>query len=77
MMRTLKELAGELVEMLLAERRLTLAVLALVAKTGLLVDFAGLQRLARGAMLLFGSLTVLVASAWPDTRAGASQDTPT
>jgi hypothetical protein len=76
MMRILKELTAELVEMFFAERRLTLAVLALVATTGLLVDFAGLERLAGGAILLFGSLIVLVASVCHAARAGAPQDTP-
>ena len=46
MMRILSKTAAELVEMLFAERRSTLAVLALVAATGLLVDVAGLERLA-------------------------------
>ena len=76
MMRILKELAAELVEMFFAERRLTPAVLALVATTGLLVDFTGLERLAGGAILLFGSLIVLVASVCHAARAGAPQDTP-
>jgi hypothetical protein len=76
MMRILKELAAELVETFFAERRLTLAVLALVATTGLLVDFAGLERLTGGAILLFGSLIVLVASVCHAARAGAPQDTP-
>jgi hypothetical protein len=62
MMTMLKELAAELIGMFFAEKRLTLAVLALVAVTGLLVDFAGLDRLVGGALLLFGSLFLLVVS---------------
>jgi hypothetical protein len=46
-MRILRELAAELVEMMFfAEKRSTRAALALVAATGLLVDVAGLERLA-------------------------------
>jgi hypothetical protein len=61
-MTMLKELAAELVGMFFAEKWLTLAILALVAVTGLSVDFAGLDRLVGGAILLFGSLILLVAS---------------
>jgi hypothetical protein len=61
-MTMLKELAAELIGMFVAERWLTMAVLALVAVTGSLVDFAGLDQLAGGAVLLFGSLLLLVAS---------------
>jgi hypothetical protein len=77
MMRMLRELAAERVEICFAERRLTLVVLALVAATGLLVDAAGLERLAGGAMPLFGSLIVLVASVCRAAKRGAPQDTPT
>jgi hypothetical protein len=41
---------------------LAAALLALVAATGLLIDFAGLDHLMGGAMLLFGSLALLVVS---------------
>ena len=61
-MAMLKELAAELIGMFFAEKRLTLEVLALVAVTGLLVDFGGLDALVGGAILLFGSLSLLVAS---------------
>jgi hypothetical protein len=61
-MKMLRELAAELVGMFFAERPLAVALLALVAVTGLLLDFAGLDQLAGGAILLFGSLTLLVAS---------------
>jgi hypothetical protein len=62
MMTILKELAAELVGMFFGETRLAAALLALVAATGLLIDFAGLDQLAAGATLLFGSLALLVAS---------------
>ena len=45
-MRILREFAAELVEMFSVAKRSTLAVLALAAATGLLVDVAGLDRLA-------------------------------
>ena len=61
-MAMLKDLAAELIGMFFAEKRLTLEVLALVAVTGLLVDFGGLDALVGGAILLFGSLSLLVAS---------------
>ena len=61
-MTMLEELGVELIGMFFAEKRLTVAVLALVAVTGLLVEFAGLDRLFGGALLLFGSLFLLVVS---------------
>jgi hypothetical protein len=61
-MTVLKEVVAELIGMFVAEKRLTVAVLALVALTGLLIDLAGLSELAGGAVLLFGSLTLLVVS---------------
>ena len=67
-MTTLKELAGELIGMFFAETRLTMALLALVAVTGLLIDFAGLDELVGGATLLFGSLVLLVASVYRAAR---------
>ena len=61
-MKMLRELAAELIGMFFAEKRLAAALLALVAVTGSLVDVAGIDRLVGGALLLFGSLTLLVAS---------------
>ena len=61
-MTIVKELAAELVGMFFAEKWLAVALLALVAATGALVNFAGLDRLLGGATLLFGSLALLVAS---------------
>ena len=62
MMTILRELAAELIGMFFGETRLAAALLALVAATGLLIDFAGLDHLMGGAMLLFGSLALLVVS---------------
>ena len=62
MMTILRELAAELIGMFFGETRLAAALLALVATTGLLIDFAGLDHLMGGAMLLFGSLALLVVS---------------
>jgi hypothetical protein len=42
------------------------------ARSMLLVDFAGLDQLAGGAILLFGSLILLVTSICHAARAGAS-----
>jgi len=44
------------------------ALLALVAVTGLWIDFAGLDELVGGAILLFGSLSLLVASVYRAAR---------
>jgi hypothetical protein len=67
-----KDLVAELIGMFFAEKRMTLAVLALVAVTGWLVDVAGTDRLVGGAVLLFGSLTLLLASVCRAARVGAS-----
>ena len=61
-MRMLKELAAELVGMFVGETRLTISVLAIVALVGSLVDFIGLDPLLGGAVLLLGSVTLLVES---------------
>jgi len=56
-MMMLKELTGELIGMFVAEKWLAVAVLTLIAVTGSLLDFAGLDQLAAGAILLFGSFS--------------------
>jgi hypothetical protein len=71
-MTILKELAAEMLGMFVAEKRLAIAVLAIVAATGSLVDFAGLNPLVGGAILLFGCLTLLIESVCRSARAGAS-----
>ena len=71
-MTMLKELAGELVGMFFAEKRLAIAVLAIVAIVGSLVDVAGLNPLVGGAVLLFSCLTLLIESVCRAARAGGS-----
>ena len=71
-MKMLRELAAELIGMFFTEKRLAVALLALVAVTGSLVDFAGFDRLAGGAILLFGSLVLLVVSVCQAARPRAS-----
>ena len=71
-MAILKELGAELIGMFFAEKRLTLEVLALVAATGWLIDFVGLDTLVGGAILLFGSLCLLVASVCQAARSHPS-----
>ena len=61
-MTIVKELAAALAGMFFAEKWLAAALLALVAATGMLVDFAGVYRLLGGVILLFGSVILLVAS---------------
>jgi hypothetical protein len=72
MMTMLKELAAELIGMFVAEKRLTIAVLVIVAVAGSLVDFAGLNPLVAGAVLLFGCLSLLIESVCRAARVGAS-----
>ena len=71
-MKIFKELAAELVGMFVAEKWLTMAVLALIAATGSLVDLAGVHPLVGGALLLFGCLVLLIESVCRSGRAGAS-----
>jgi len=72
MMTMVKELVAELIGMFVAEKRLTIAVLAIVAAAGSLVDFAGLNPLAGGAVLLFGCLILLIESVCRAAGAEAS-----
>lgn len=71
-MTMLKEFAAELIGMFVGEKRMTISVLAIVAATGSLVDFSGLDPLVGGAVLLFGCLILLVESVCRSSRAGAS-----
>jgi len=71
-MTMLEEFAAELIGMFVGEKALTIAVLAIVAATGSLVDFFGLDPLVGGAVLLFGCLILLVESVCRSSRAGAS-----
>ena len=67
-----KELAAELIGMFVAEKRLTISILMIVAAVGSLVDFIGLDPLLGGAALLFGCLILLIDSICRSARAGVS-----
>ena len=69
MMTLLKELAAELVGMFAGEKRLTLAVLAVVAAAGCLIDFTSLNELFGGAVLLFGCVLLLIENVCRAARA--------
>jgi hypothetical protein len=71
-MMMLKELAAELIGMFVGEKRLTVAVLAIVAMAGSVVDFTDFNSLIGGALLLFGCLGLLIESICRSARAGAS-----
>ena len=71
-MTVFKEVVAELIGMFVGEKRMTISVLAIVAATGSLVDFIGLDPLVGGAVLLFGCLILLVESVCRSSRAGAS-----
>ena len=71
-MTMLKELAVELVGMFAGEKRLTLAVLALVATAGCLLDFTTLNELIAGAVLPFGCVLLLIENVCRSARARAS-----
>jgi hypothetical protein len=68
----LNELAAELVGMFVGETRVTISVLAIVALVGSLVDFIGLDPLLGGAVLLLGSVTLLVESVLRGARSPGS-----
>jgi hypothetical protein len=68
-MTMLKELLTGLIDMFFGEKRLTVAVLAIVTGTAFLIDFVGLNELVSGAVLLFGSLSLLVESVCRAARA--------
>ena len=61
-MTMLREVAAELIGMFVAEMRLTISALAIVAMVAFLVDFIGVDPLLGGAVLLLGSLILLVES---------------
>jgi hypothetical protein len=71
-MTMLRELAAELIGMFVGEKRLAVAVLAIVAAAEYLVDFTNLNSLVGGALLLFGCLVLLIESVCRSARAGAS-----
>lgn len=60
-MMLLRDIAGELVGMFVADAKLSGAILLLVAATAFLVDLSGmLPPLLGGALLLLGCLAILV-----------------
>lgn len=61
-MTMLTELIAELIGMFVGERRLTIAVLTIVAVAAALIDLIGVHPLVAGAVLLFGSLALLLES---------------
>ena len=71
-MTMIKELTVELVGMFAGEKRLTLAVLALVAAAGCLLDFTTLNELIAGAVLPFGCVLLLIENVCRSARARAS-----
>ena len=60
--------------MFLAEKRLAIAVLAIVAAAGSLVDFAGLNPLVGGAVLLYGCLILVKGNACRAARVASQAD---
>jgi len=67
-MTLLREIAGELIGMFLADSRLTAAVLALVALVAGLVLALGLDPLIAGGVLLIGCHLILVEAALREAR---------
>jgi len=72
-MTMLKEVVAEMIGMFVGEKRLTIAVLGLVAVSGSLVDFTDFNSLIGGGLLLFGCLVLLIESVCRSARAGASE----
>lgn len=62
-MSILKDVFAELVSMFVADARLTIALLALVAATAALVKWTAMSPLASGGLLLLGAIVILIVSA--------------
>jgi hypothetical protein len=71
-MTVLKEVVAELIGMFVGEKRLTIAVLAVVAMAVWLINVIGLDPLVSGAVMLLGCLLLLIESVCRSARAGAS-----
>jgi hypothetical protein len=71
-MTVLKEVVAELIGMFVAEKRLTIAVLTIVAMAGCLIDFTDLDPLVGGSVVLFGCLILLIESVYRCARASTS-----
>jgi hypothetical protein len=71
-MTVLKEVVAELIGMFVGERRLTIAVLAVVTVAWCLANFTDLDPLVGGTMMLLGCLILLIESVWRAAKASAS-----
>lgn len=71
-MTVLKEVVAELISMFVGERRLTIAVLALVTVAGCLANFTDLDPLVGGTMMLLGCLILLIESVWRSAKASTT-----
>ncbi len=70
-MTVLKEVVAELISMFVGERRLTIAVLGVVTVAGCLANFADLDPLVGGTVMLLGCLMLLIESVWRAAKASA------
>lgn len=61
-MSILRDVLAELFSMFVGDARLTAAILAVVGFTAVLISLASLSGIAAGAILLCGSLAVLILS---------------
>jgi hypothetical protein len=71
-MTVLKEVVAELIGMFVGERRLTIAVLAVVTVAWCLANFTDLDPLVGGTMMLLGCLILLIESVWRAAKTSAS-----
>ena len=71
-MTVLKEVVAELISMFVGERRLTIAVLAVVTMAGCLANFTDLDPLVGGTMMLLGCLILLIESVWRSAKASTT-----
>jgi hypothetical protein len=65
-----KEIIAELIGMFMADSRLTLAVLAIVAGAAALIKLAGIDPLGAGGILLSGCLGLLIENVRRSARSG-------
>lgn len=72
-MTILKDVLSELFGMFVADARLTVAILATVAISTLLIDATGLPALAGGVVLLLGCIAVLFSSVRREAARRASE----
>ena len=67
-MSILKDVLAELFGMFVADRRLTAAILGIVAVAAGLIDIAGLDPLIAGSVLLAGCIAVTIAAVMSAAR---------